>query len=78
MLPTSVKATLRSAHHLTEATTLLPGQFFRPLDPILFSATMVRRRSVALPSLPAATITSPRPHGPTIIEPRVAIVRSLC
>jgi hypothetical protein len=27
------------------------GQFFRPLDPILFSAPMVRRRSVSLPSL---------------------------
>jgi hypothetical protein len=27
------------------------GQFFRPLDPILFSATTVRRRSIALPSL---------------------------
>jgi hypothetical protein len=39
---------------------------------------MVRRRSVALPSLfPAATITSSRPHGPTIIEPRVATAGSL-
>jgi hypothetical protein len=27
------------------------GQFFRPLDPILFSATMVRCRSVSLPSV---------------------------
>jgi hypothetical protein len=33
------------------------GQIFRPLDPIRFSATMVRRRSVALPSL------SPRPRS---------------
>jgi hypothetical protein len=53
---------LRSHHH---------GQFFRPLDPILFSATMIRRRSIALHLFSETTITSPRPHGPTIIEPRV-------
>jgi hypothetical protein len=35
-------SSLRSHHH---------GQFFRPLDPILFNATMVRHRSVSLPSL---------------------------
>jgi hypothetical protein len=48
------------------------GQFFRPLNPILFSATTVRRRDTTLPSFSAATITSPRPHGLPIVAPRVA------
>jgi hypothetical protein len=49
----------------------------RTVGPILFSATTVRCRDVSLPSSSAVALTSPRPHGLTIVEPRVAITRYL-
>jgi hypothetical protein len=42
------------------------------VEPHPFSATTVRRRDAALPFSSAVTITSPRPRGLTIVEPRVA------
>jgi hypothetical protein len=59
----------RYSHH--------PRRFFGPLDPILVRAMTIRRRDVSLPSSSAITLTSPRPHGLTIVEPRVATTRYL-
>jgi hypothetical protein len=51
------------------------GQLFRPLSPIAISVTTVRRHDVALPSISAIVFTTPKPHGLTIVEPRVAYTR---
>jgi hypothetical protein len=53
------------------------GRLFRPLIPIIISVTTVRRRDVALPSISATVFTTPKPHGLTIVELRVAYTRYL-
>jgi hypothetical protein len=51
------------------------GRLFRPLSPIVISVTTVRRHDVALPSISATVFTTPKPHGLTIFELRVAYTR---
>jgi hypothetical protein len=51
------------------------GRLFRPLSPIVIRVTTVRRHDVALPSISATVFTTPKPHGLTIVELRVAYTR---
>jgi hypothetical protein len=51
------------------------GQFFRPLNLIIVSVLIVRRRDVTPPSSSATVLTTPRPHGLTIVEIRVVCTR---
>jgi hypothetical protein len=51
------------------------SRLFRPLIPIVISVTTVRRHDVALPSISATVFTTPKPHGLTIVELRVAYTR---
>jgi hypothetical protein len=52
------------------------GQFFRPLNLIIVSVPIVRRRDVIPPSATSTVLTTPlRPHGLTIVKLRVAHTR---
>jgi hypothetical protein len=51
------------------------GRLFRPLNPIVISVTVIRRHDVALPSISTTVFTTPKPHGLTIVELRVAYTR---
>jgi hypothetical protein len=51
------------------------GQFFRPLNLISVSVTTVRRRDATPPSFSTTILTTPKPHGLTIVELRVAYTR---
>jgi hypothetical protein len=44
------------------------GQFFRPLNLIVISVTTVRRRDATPPSFSATVLTTPRPHGLTLLS----------
>jgi hypothetical protein len=43
-------------------------QFLRPLDLICVSVTIVRRHDVTPPSFSATVLTTPRPHGLTLLS----------
>jgi hypothetical protein len=50
-------------------------QFFRPLNLVIVSVPTVRRHDVTPPSFSATVLTTPRPHGLTIVELRVVYAR---